>query len=74
MLIAKSAARDGVAKGMSQAQIEKIIQDRIDELRTLEKAEHMVRAKTSLQDKRDELENLLLKIRALASVSNSGRR
>jgi len=58
---------------MDLADIEKIIQDRVQELRTLERAEHMLRVRTSLQDKRDELETLLLRIRAVAILRNGGR-
>ncbi len=63
-------------KGMDLAQIEKIIRDRIEEIRVLEKTDYKVRtpakmrALISLQDKRDELEGLLLRIRAMASIVN----
>lgn len=55
---------------MDLPQVEKIIRDRITELKGLETQEHMLRARTSLQDKRDELEGLLLRLRAMASVLN----
>lgn len=54
---------------MDLSQVEKIIQDRISELKDQEAREHMLRARTSLQDKRDELEGLLIRIRAMAAVS-----
>jgi hypothetical protein len=65
---ARRAAPIGVLRGMELAQIEKIIRDRIDELKSLEKTEHMVRVRISLQDKRDELETLLIRIRTMAAV------
>lgn len=54
---------------MELPQVEKVIRDRIDELKDLEAREHMLRARTSLQDKRDELEALLLRLRAMAVLS-----
>jgi hypothetical protein len=62
---------------MELAQIEKIIRDRIDELRSLEKTEDKVRtpaklrALISLQDKRDELESLLLRIRGMTLLNGT---
>ena len=55
---------------MDQGEIEVIITDRIKELRTLEQSEHLHRLRISFQDKRDELETLLFRIHALASVRN----
>lgn len=55
---------------MDQAQIETIIRDRIEELRALELTEHMHRLRLSLIDKRDELEALLLRIRALSTMQS----
>jgi hypothetical protein len=53
---------------MDQSQIEKIIRERIDELRSLEStARH--RSLISYQDKRDELEALLLRIHGSAFLS-----
>lgn len=48
---------------MDQSQIEKVILSRIQELRRLEAIEHQRAMKVSYQDKRDELEVLLLRIR-----------
>ena len=53
---------------MNQDEIETIIQHRIQELRDLEAGEHLLRAKTTFQDKRDELEALLIRIHALAGL------
>lgn len=54
---------------MDLSQVEKVIRDRIVELKDLEAREHMLRVRTSLQDKRDELEGLLLRLRAMAAIS-----
>lgn len=62
---------------MDLVQIERIIRDRINELRALESTESKVRtpakmrAAISLQDKRDELESLLLRIRAMAILEGA---
>lgn len=47
--------------------IETIVRDRISELQQLERSERSARMRVSYQDKRDELETLLLRIKILAS-------
>lgn len=54
---------------MELSQVEKVIRDRIGELKELEAREHMLRVRTSLQDKRDELEALLLRLRGMAVLN-----
>jgi hypothetical protein len=53
---------------MNQTQIETIIRSRIAELQQFELDEHIGNKKVSYQDKRDELEAILLRIRCLAAV------
>lgn len=55
---------------MDQGEIEAIIVDRINELRALEQSEHLHRLRIPFQDKRDELENLLLRIHAMNLARN----
>lgn len=50
---------------MDQTQIEAVINDRIEELRRLEAGASRA-SKVSYQDKRDELEALLFRLRGLA--------
>jgi DNA-binding TFAR19-related protein (PDSD5 family) len=57
---------------MDQAEIERVINDRIKELLALERAERLNRLRVSFQDKRDELENLIIRIRAMGSLQNGG--
>lgn len=54
---------------LTQIQIEAVIGARIEELRLLEVGERSARMRTSYQDKRDELEALLLRIMGLGSVA-----
>jgi len=53
---------------MDQDQIETIIRDRIGELRQLEKSARPRLLAISYQDKRDELEALLLRIHGLSAM------
>jgi hypothetical protein len=56
---------------MDQDQIEGIIRDRIGELQQLERSARPRSMAISYQDKRDELEALLLRIHGLSSMSLS---
>ena len=58
---------------MNQDQIETIIHDRIEELRRLEKTARHRSFEISYQDKRDELEALLLRIRGLSTAHTAVR-
>lgn len=51
---------------MDQNQLEKIIKERIEELRQLEKSARHRSLEVSYQDKRDELEALLFRIHGMA--------
>lgn len=54
---------------MDQSQIETIIRERIEELRRLEQGARHRSQEISYQDKRDELEALLLRIHGIAAVT-----
>jgi len=54
---------------MNQEQIEIIIRERIEELRRLEQSARHRSHETSYQDKRDELEALLLRIHGMAAAT-----
>lgn len=51
--------------------IERIVRDRISELEELERSERSSRMKISYQDKRDELQTLLLRFKMLATPQGS---
>lgn len=53
--------------------IETIIRDRIGELERLERGETSRRMQLSYQDKRDELEALLLRFHALRGTGSTGQ-